>query len=120
MMVTSSSYYSSINESGTPYSYLIRELVWVASGSLLMWLGAVVDYHFFQKTAPLILGASLILLVLVLTPLGVERNNAQRWIGVGDLTIMPGELAKICVIIFVAWFLARDDRVKPARRACWQ
>ena len=111
MMVTSSSYYSSINESGTPYSYLIRELVWVASGSLLMWFGAVVDYHFFQKTAPLILGASLILLVLVLTPLGVERNNAQRWIGVGDLTIMPGELAKICVIIFVAWFLARDDRV---------
>jgi cell division protein FtsW len=111
MMVTSSSYYSSINESGTPYSYLLRELVWVASGALLMWIGAFVDYHLFQKAAPLIMGASLLLLILVLTPLGVERNNAQRWIGVGDLTIMPGELAKICVIIFVAWFLSRSDKV---------
>jgi cell division protein FtsW len=52
------------------------------------------------------------MLILVLTPLGMERNNAQRWIGVGEITIMPGEVAKICAILFVAWFLSKkEDRI---------
>jgi cell division protein FtsW len=109
MMVTSSSYYSSINEDGTPYRYLIRELIWVGSGSVLMWLGATIDYHVYQKFGWALLAVSVILLVLVLTPLGIERNNAQRWIGVGDMTIMPGEVAKICAILFVAWFLSKKE-----------
>jgi cell division protein FtsW len=109
MMVTSSSYYSSINEDGTPYSYLIRELVWVASGGVLMWLGAVVDYHVYQKFGWMLLIVSVLMLILVLTPLGVTRNNAQRWIGMGAITIMPGEVAKICAILFVAWFLSKKE-----------
>lgn len=109
MMVTSSSYYSSINEDGTPYRYLIRELIWVGSGSVLMWLGATIDYHVYQKFGWLFLGVSMLMLLLVLTPLGIERNNAQRWIGVGEITIMPGEVAKICAIIFVAWFLSKKE-----------
>lgn len=111
MMVTSSSYYSSINEDGTPYRYLIRELVWVGSGGILMWLGAMIDYHVYQKFGWLLLIVSMLMLVLVLTPLGIERNNAQRWIGVGEMTIMPGEVAKICAILFVAWFLSKKEDV---------
>lgn len=111
MMVTSSSYYSSINEDGTPYRYLIRELVWVGSGGILMWLGAMIDYHVYQKFGWLLLIVSILMLVLVLTPLGIERNNAQRWIGVGEMTIMPGEVAKICAILFVAWFLSKKEDV---------
>lgn len=109
MMVTSSSYYSSINEDGTPYRYLIRELIWVGSGGILMWLGALIDYHFYQKFGWLLLAISVLMLILVLTPLGLERNNAQRWIGVGEITIMPGEVAKICAILFVAWFLSKKE-----------
>jgi cell division protein FtsW len=111
MMVTSSSYYSSINEDGTPYRYLIRELIWVGSGGILMWLGAAIDYHFYQKFGWALLVVSVMMLILVLTPLGIERNNAQRWIGVGELTIMPGEVAKICAILFVAWFLSKKEDV---------
>lgn len=109
VMVTSSSYYSSINEDGTPYRYLIRELIWVGSGGILMWLGAMIDYHIYQKFGWLLLAVSVLMLILVLTPLGIERNNAQRWIGVGEMTIMPGEVAKICAILFVAWFLSKKE-----------
>lgn len=109
MMVTSSSYYSSINEDGTPYRYLIRELVWVASGGVLMWLGSIIDYRVYKKFGWLFLIVSILMLILVLTPLGIERNNAQRWIGVGEITIMPGEVAKICAIMFVAWFLSKKE-----------
>jgi cell division protein FtsW len=111
MMVTSSSYYSSINEDGTPYRYLIRELIWVGSGGILMWIGAILDYHIYQKFGWLLLAVSVLMLILVLTPLGLERNNAQRWIGVGEITIMPGEVAKISAILFVAWFLSKKEEV---------
>ena len=110
MMVTSASYYSALSE-GSAYYYLIRELIWVASGSVLMWLATVIDYHVYQRFGFVIMIISIILLVLVLTPLGVERNNATRWLGMGGITIMPGEVAKISVILFVAWFLSRKEEI---------
>ena len=47
---------------------------------------------------------------LLFTPLGLTRNNATRWLGVEGFgfTIMPGEIAKICAIIFVSWYLSKD------------
>ncbi|MDR1574197.1 MAG: FtsW/RodA/SpoVE family cell cycle protein, partial [Clostridiales Family XIII bacterium] len=39
--------------------------------------------------------------------------NAARWLGVGDLTVMPGEIAKVAAILFVAWYLSLDeDRIR--------
>jgi cell division protein FtsW len=111
IMVFSASYYTSINESGDPYFYLKRNIVWAGLGLCLMMFTMVLDYRFYAKIAPYIMIISVVLLALLFTPLGVTRNNATRWIGVGDFTLMPGEIAKIAVIIFVAWYLSRD----PAR-----
>ena len=44
-----------------------------------------------------------------MTPLGKETNGATRWIDLG-ITIMPGEIAKIAAIIFVAGFLSKRNR----------
>ena len=46
---------------------------------------------------------------LVFTPLGVSEGGATRAIYVG-FTIMPGELAKVAVIVFTAAFLASDPK----------
>ena len=51
IMVFSSSYYSSINEGGTPYSYLIRDIIWATAGFAFMMLLTVVDYRFYKKIA---------------------------------------------------------------------
>ncbi len=110
IMVFSASYYSSISETGDPYTYLKDHIVWALLGAALMLITALLDYHIYEKLAPLLLAASLILLGLLFTPLGVTRNYATRWLGVGDFTLMPGEVAKICAILFVAWFLSRDSK----------
>lgn len=111
MMVFSASSYSSIDEGGTPYSYLLRASVWVMAGLVLMIICTIVDYKLFKKLAPFILVASIILLILIFSPLGITRNYATRWIGIGGFTLMPGEVAKISAIIFTSWFLS----VKPER-----
>ena len=54
-----------------------------------------------------------IALALVPTPLGLNINGASRWIRLGPITIMPGELAKFAVIIFVSWYFSeRPERIK--------
>ena len=57
-----------------------------------------INYQRFRGVAKLALYGSIVLLVLVIipgNPLAVTRNNATRWLGVGDLfTFQPSELAK--------------------------
>ena len=117
IMVFSASYYSSISQDGNPYSYLVRHGAWVVLGLVAMAFGALFDYRKYKKWALPILIVSVILLVLVLTPLGQTTNGATRWIKVGPVTLMPGEIAKIAAIIFVAWFLSEDaSRIKSLKR----
>jgi cell division protein FtsW len=108
IMVFSASYYSSISETGDPYAYLKDDIMWAIIGTIAMLVAASVDYHIYNRFAPMLLIISLLLLGLLFTPLGVTRNYATRWLGVGGFTLMPGEITKICAIIFVSWFLSKD------------
>ena len=112
VMVFSASYYKSISEDGTPYSYLKKQAAFALTGCVLMYIASVMDYHVWRKIAPYLLFGSLVLLLLILTPLGITVNGSTRWIGVGPLTIMPGEISKVAVIVFVAFYLsAKPDRI---------
>lgn len=116
IMVFSASYYTSMNKYQDPYHYLKRDIIWAATGLVGMLICAAIPYNAFYRLAPGIMTFSLLSLVLIFTPLGVSRNNATRWIGVGGITFMPGEFAKIAVIIFVAWYLSKyPDRIKSFR-----
>jgi cell division protein FtsW (lipid II flippase) len=46
------------------------------------------------------------LLIIPATPLGTEINGAQLWVRIGGLSFQPGEIAKICLVIFFAAYLA--------------
>lgn len=117
IMVFSASYYYSISQDGTAYSYLRRHGLWVILGFGLMVFGAAFDYRKYKALAIPGLIVSVILLVLIFTPLGHEANSAVRWLKVGPVTIMPGELAKLAAIIFTAWFLSeRPERIKSFTR----
>ncbi|WP_027398725.1 putative lipid II flippase FtsW [Anaerovorax odorimutans] len=117
IMVFSASYYNAINASGDPYYYLKRDVLWACIGLILMISTALVDYKVYARFAPAIISISFLLLFLLFTPIGLTRNNATRWIGVGEMTIMPGEIAKIAVIIFVSWYLSQDpSRIKSLTR----
>jgi cell division protein FtsW len=111
VMVFSASYYKSINETGTAYSFLKKQTGFVAIGCVFMWLFSRVDYHRFRKWGPGLLLAGLIMLGLIFTPLGQSVNGATRWLNVG-FTIMPGELVKPILILFTAGVLAANDTRK--------
>jgi cell division protein FtsW len=108
IMVFSSSHYYALSRMNDSYHFLKRELLWASLGLIAMFVTMNFDYWRYKKLAGYIYILSLILLVLVLTPLGTEFNGAKRWIGVGGFTIMPGEIAKIGAIFFVATRLSNQ------------
>ena len=117
VMVFSASYYNSINYSGTPYTYLRKQLFFALTGAALMYVTSVVDYHLYRRFDWVLLILSVVLLVLLFTPLGVTTNGATRWLRMGPLSIMPGEIAKVAAILFTASFFADEpNRVLSLKR----
>ena len=110
VMVFSASYYNAINEDGTPYSYLWRQVFYAVSGFALMVFFALIDYHTWRGWAiPLAFGG-IVMLLLLFTPLGVSTNGATRWLWLGVASIMPGEFAKPIMVLFCAAYFAKDIR----------
>ena len=110
VMVFSSSYYIALNREGNPFYYLFRQIFFAGTGFVGMYIMSKFDYHKLVRLTIPVMAFALVLLILVIAGFGRTVNNATRWIAVGPLTIMPGEFAKVAVILFVAGFIARDHR----------
>ncbi len=88
-----------------PNLFVTKQAISLSLGIAAMVLAAAVDYRYFRAWSILFYGAVLVLLGLVLTPLGVTVNGAQRWIEFGGFQVQPSELAKVAVIVVVAAIL---------------
>ena len=95
-----SAYYETKNNN--PTYYFTRQAVFAVMGVAAMLMIGKINYGRFRALAKPLLGAAIILLVLVLIPgIGQTRNNATRWIGIGELfTFQPSEIAKLAVILY--------------------
>ncbi len=67
----------------------------------------------WEKVAPWLFVASLLLLIAVLIP-GIGRviNGARRWISLGIMNFQPSELAKFAVLLYAADYMVRKMEVK--------
>lgn len=113
IMVFSASYYTALANEGSQYYYLIREIRWVLLGAVAFIFFALVDYHRLVKMAiPIYIIFGILCVALTHAPvIGKMYNGAYRWIGVGPVTILPGEFAKLAAIIFCAWWLTRKKDI---------
>jgi cell division protein FtsW len=50
---------------------------------------------------------ALFLAIVVITPLGLERSGARRWLGIEPFVFQPAELLKLVIPLFCADALAR-------------
>ncbi len=113
IMVFSASYYTALSKTGNPYQYLIRDSIWAVAGTITFLTATMVDYRLYQRLAYPAAAIALILLLLIFTPLGQDSHGAVRWLKVGPITLMPGEITKVCAIAFVARFLSdHPKRIK--------
>jgi cell division protein FtsW len=86
--------------------YFRRQLLWVGVGTVALVLAMRVPYDFYRRSAPAILGVSVLSLVAVLL-FGVVRGGSRSWLEVGPITIQPSEFAKFAVVVFLSMVMAR-------------
>jgi len=96
-----------------PSYYLKRQGIYAALGIVLMMVAQRWDYRRLKALAPMLILASLALLVAVLA-IGPAINGARRWISLGPAVFQPSELAKLSLAIWAAAYLSR----RPGRGTC--
>ena len=104
IMIYSASSYEAFEEFDDAAYYLKKQAVAVVVGMAAMIVVANIPYHFWERFAVLGYIVSVILILLVKTPLGIESHGARRWIripGIG-FQVQPAEVAKLCMILFLA------------------
>ena len=120
VMLLSASYASAyynleagVDTGGNPYYYFTRQLVFAVIGLAAMFVVTKIDYQYLRLLSVPALLASLVLLALVISPLGLSGGGAQRWISIAGIRFQPLELGKISLIMFFAARLSkRGDQLK--------
>ena len=97
------------------------QLVRLGLGFGLMILIAQIPPYFLLRTAPLLYGLGLILLLLIY-PFGTEVNGSRRWLRVpGVLNFQPSELMKLFLPMVLAWYFHErhlPPGLKPVLVSC--
>ena len=93
--------------------FLVRHMVSLTVAGLMAFLAFQVPVSTWEKAAPWLFIASLVLLMLVLVPfVGKGVNGARRWITLGFMNFQPSELAKFAVLLYAADYMVRKMDVK--------
>ena len=93
-----------------PGLYLKRQATFAALGMIVVMLAAGFDYRFLKVYAGLFYAASIVLLVLVRTPLGTTVKGSQRWFQLFGFQLTPSEIAKMALIVMLAAVLSEIRR----------
>ncbi len=96
--------------------FIKKQTVWLLLGFAVMLLASHIEPTVYRKYTPHLYGFTLFLLVLVLA-VGFVGNGAQRWISIGPITIQPSEIAKISIILMLAYYFSRFENKATDRRS---
>ena len=105
VMVFSASAVTAREEYGNGYTFLLRQLLFLAIGVGGM-LGLMnLDYRKLRQ--PRVIFSSLAIVLLMLSGvLFLDRTHAtHRWVRLGPASLQPSEIAKLAVILYLAWFI---------------
>ncbi len=118
VMVLSASAMTAEQQFGHGYYFLVRQAAWLLFGLLGMFLLMRTDYHKLREPA-VVCPILCVVLLLLLGAFFMGKSHAtHRWIRFGPLGIQPSELAKLAVILYLAWFLDHRRRSHAGMEFC--
>ncbi len=107
VMISSASMDMAAETMGNSYHYVIRQLLFAAMGCVVALVAVNVPVAWWERSGWLLLGIGLLVLVLVLTPMGRTVNGSTRWIPFGLFNVQVSEVAKLCLIAYLAGYVVR-------------
>ena len=108
VMLYSTSAYSANADFGNDMFYFSKQAIVSAVSFAFMMFVSKLDYHVYGAFSWQIYWFSLLMMLLVKTPLGVEAYGSRRWIQLpGNMTLQPSEIAKIAVILVIPYEICK-------------
>lgn len=92
---------------GDPDVFVRRQLAFLVVGVVVLLGLSLFDYRHLGGFSPVVYGVTIVMLILVLSPLGHTQQGATRWIDLGAFQAQPSELAKIAIIVTLSALLTQ-------------
>ena len=111
LMVYSASAVTAKEEYGQSTSFLVRQIAWLVLGLAGMFALMRLDYRRIREPA-VVFSVIFVVFAMLIAVLFVDKSHAtHRWIRLGPVAhLQPSELAKLAVILYLAWFLDLKGR----------
>jgi len=96
------------------FYFLKRQGVYALLGFGVMAVAMRIDYRIWREYAvPILLGCLFLLFLVFIPGIGGAAKGASRWIRLPGFNFQPSELAKIALIVYMAYSLdKKQDKVK--------
>jgi rod shape determining protein RodA len=93
-----------------------KQIIWVATGLVMMWVTANIDYHALLERVPYFYIGAVVLLVATMF-VGNRVFGSTRWIRMGGFTLQTSEFVKIVLILLVARYLTDNKLLVAAEKS---
>jgi rod shape determining protein RodA len=113
LLVWSATSHNTALNHGHPTAFVLRHVVNIGIGLVLALLVTVTDHRWVRILTPLVYGASVVGLLLVLV-MGSTINGSRSWLLIGGMSLQPAEFAKLAVVSGMALVVA--ERIEGSRR----
>jgi cell division protein FtsW len=110
VMVFSSSSALALKHYDTSYYFLKRQTLFSLLGICALVVLSHVPYRVYRLLAyPILLTAIAALVMVKYSSLGVTAGGARRWLDLGFLRFQPSELARLALVIYLAYSLSKKQ-----------
>jgi cell division protein FtsW len=111
VILASASIATADNVADDPFFYVGRQAVAALLGAMAGFVCLFVPMRFWLSTGPLMLLLAFALLTIVLVPgVGYTANGSTRWIRLGIFNLQASEIARLCLMIYLAGYLVRHNK----------
>jgi cell division protein FtsW len=89
--------------------FLVKQIATALLGLAGMWLVMHVDYRLLQRRPAAYLGLAVVVGLLALALFQPDLNGTRRWIFLSGFSFQPSELAKLGIVLYIAYQVARQE-----------
>jgi len=100
-----------------PFTFVKRQAVWIGLGVAAMFVVLAIDYRKLREWALAGYGATVLVLVVVLTSIGTNAKGSQSRFELASFQFQPAEYAKFFLILMLAAYCAMHRGDLGPRRA---
>jgi cell division protein FtsW len=114
-MVFSSSATVAKEKYDNPYRFASKQLTAGLIGLATMLIAMKIDYHYYRTPLVVFTLLSAVISLLVLLYFLPPSNHVRRWIQLPGFSVQPSELAKLALVLFLAYLLEKRQGAENER-----